>query len=86
MTFNQGDWTGYDPATQGYDYDLTSVPGYSDLDIQQYSLEMDFAYDINPDLALGVGLAMTVYEDDDPYLFSDDGELYVLSAGLNYVF
>ena len=86
MTFNQGDWTGYDPATQGYAYDLTSVPGYSDLDIQQYSLELDLAYDINPDLALGVGLAMTVYEDDDPYLFSDDGELYILSAGLNYVF
>ena len=86
MTFNQNDWTVYDPATQGYAYNLTGVPEYSDLDIEQYSLELDLAYEINPDLSLGVGLGVTVYDDNDPYLFSDDGELYVLSAGLNYVF
>jgi len=86
MTFNEGDWTGYDPATQGYAYDFTGVPKYSDLDIEQYSLGLDFDYEFNPDLSLGVGLAMSVYEDNDPYLFEDDGELYVLSAGLNYVF
>jgi hypothetical protein len=62
------------------------VPGYSDLDIEQYSLELDLAYELNADLVLGVGLAMNIYEDNDPYLFEDDGELYVLSAGLNYVF
>jgi len=86
MTFNQADWTGYDPATQGYDYNLTGVPAYSNLDVEQYSLELDLAYEINSDLALGVGLAASVYEDNDPYLFEDDGELYVVSAGLNYVF
>ena len=29
---------------------------------------------------------MDIYEDDDPYLFDDSGELYMMSASLNYVF
>jgi hypothetical protein len=86
VSFNEGDWTGYDPATQGYDYDLTGVEEYSDLDIQQFSLELDLSYELSSDLAMGLGLAVSVYEDNDPYLFDDDGVLYVLGGSVNYVF
>ena len=47
---------------------------------------MTSEYDITQNLALGVGVSMDIYEDDDPYLFDDSGELYMMSASLNYVF
>jgi hypothetical protein len=77
ITFNEADWAGYDPATQAYDYDL---------DIQQWSLALTSEYEITQNLALGVGVSMDIYEDDDPYLFDDSGKLYMMSASLNYVF
>jgi hypothetical protein len=86
ITFNEGDWEGYDPASQGYDYDFAGVEEYSDLDIEQISLELDVAYELSSDLSLGVALAMSMYEDNDPYLFDDDGELYVIGTSLHYVF
>ena len=86
MTFNEADWAGYDPATQAYDYDLSGVPEYSDLDIHQLGLELDATYQIKQDLALGVGFSMNIYQDNDPYVFDDDGKLYVVGASLNYVF
>lgn len=73
-------------ANSGYDYDFGRVDEYSDLDIEQFGFELDATYQINPELALGVGLSMQIYNDDDPYLFDDDGKLYVLGASLNYVF
>jgi len=33
-----------------------------------------------------VEVAVSTHEDNDPYLFEDDGERYVLGASLNYVF
>ena len=86
ITFNEADWAGYDPAIQSYDYDFSGVPEYSDLDIQQWSLELTSEYEITQDLALGVGVSMDIYEDDDPYLSDDSGKLYMMSASLNYVF
>jgi hypothetical protein len=86
VTFNEADWAGYDPATQAYSYDFAGVEEYSDLDIEQFTLELDISYEFNPDLALGVELAVATYEDNDPYLFADDGDLYVLGASLHYVF
>jgi len=86
ITFNEADWAGYDPATQAYDYDFAGVDGYSDLDIQQWSLALTSEYEITQNLALGVGISVDIYEDDEPYLFDDSGELYMMSASLNYVF
>jgi hypothetical protein len=73
-------------AVASYDYDLSTINEYSDLDIQQFGLELDVAYDITPELALGIGGAVYIYEDDAPYLFDDDGELYIGRVSLNYVF
>jgi hypothetical protein len=73
-------------AAAGYDYDFAGVEEYSDLDIQQWGLELTSEYEITQNLALGVGVSVDIYEDDDPYLFDDSGELYMMSASLNYVF
>ena len=73
-------------AIGSYDYDLSTVNEYSDLDIQQFGFELDAAYDITPELALGIGGAVYIYEDDAPYLFDDSGELYIGRVSLNYVF
>ena len=86
ITFNENDPLAVANSAGGYDYDFSGVEEYSDLDIQQFGLELDATYQINPDLALGVGFSMQIYNDDDPYLFDDEGELYVLAASLNYVF
>lgn len=69
-----------------YDYDLSMVNEYSDLEIQQFSIELDTQYDITPELALGIGGSVTIYEDNDPYLVDDSGELYVGTVSLNYTF
>lgn len=75
-----------DLAAGLYDYDLSTVNHYSDLDIQEYGIELDASYDITPELALGIGGAVYIYEDDAPYLFDDSGELYIGRVSLNYVF
>ena len=75
-----------DLAAGFYDYDLSTVNEYSDLDIQQYGIELDIAYDITPELAFGIGGAVYIYEDEAPYLFDDDGELYIGRVSLSYVF
>ena len=75
-----------DLAAGYYDYDLSTVNAYSDLDIQQFGIELDIAYDITPEFALGIGGAVYIYEDDAPYLFDDDGELYIGRVSLSYVF
>lgn len=69
-----------------YDYDFSTINEYSDLDIQQYGIELDIAYDITPELAFGIGGAVYIYEDDAPYLSDDDGELYIGRVSLSYVF
>jgi hypothetical protein len=73
-------------ASGFYDYDLSTVHQYSDLDIQQFGFELDVAYDITPELAIGIGGAVYIYEDDAPYLFDDDGELYIGRVSFSYVF
>ena len=73
-------------AVDSYDYDFSTVHEYSDLDIQQLGLELDLAYDFTPDFALNIGGAVYVYEDDAPYLFDDDGELYIGRVSFHYVF
>jgi hypothetical protein len=69
-----------------YDYDFSMVHEYSDLDMQQFSIELDAEYDITPELALGIGGSVTIYEDNDPYLVDDSGELYIGTVSLKYTF
>lgn len=74
----------YAPA--GYDYNLSSVDDYSDIKIVQYNFDLDAQYDITPNLALGVGGSVYIYEDNESYLSDDSGELYVARASLHYAF
>ena len=86
ITFDVDDELAVALSGASYDYDFSGVPEYSDLDIQQWSLELTSEYEITQNLALGVGVSMDIYEDDDSYLFDDSGKLYMMSASLNYVF
>jgi hypothetical protein len=54
--------------------------------MQQFSIELDAEYDITSQLALGIGGSITIYQDDEPYLVDDSGELYVGTVSLNYSF
>jgi hypothetical protein len=73
-------------APAGYDYNFSSVDDYSDLKIIQYNVDLDTHYDITPNLSLGVGGSVYIYEDNESYLGDDSGQLYLARASLHYSF
>jgi hypothetical protein len=86
LSFIHPNWAATDPTIPAYDSDLGSVDDYSDLKIVQYNVDLDTHYDITPNLTLGVGGSVYIYDDNEPYLSDDSGELYIARASLHYSF
>lgn len=69
-----------------YDYDLSTVDEYSDLDIQQIDLSVGANYQVDDNFSLGLGFTYLRYDDDEPYLYDGTGEAYIYNVNMTYVF
>ncbi len=69
----------------GY-YDFTRVNSYSDLDIDQFDITLNGSYQFTQMVGLQLGGAYRVYTDNEPYLFDESGDLWVINAGLSFLF
>jgi len=61
----------YAPGTDGardryYNYDFSSVPGYSDLHIKELDLVFNTSYQISKNFALGLEYNYLYYGDEEP--------------------
>ena len=74
-------------AGAGYDYDLSTVHEYSDLEIQQIDLSVGVDYQITNNLSAGCGFTYLKYDDDAPYVYGDDtGSAYITNLSVSYLF
>ena len=82
------DYSGlHDPISGGYDYDLSTVHEYSDLDIRQLDLSINVDYQMRDNLLLGCGVTYLSYEDDASYVYGDDtGSVYITNLNVAYSF
>ncbi len=67
-----------------YNYDLSNVHHYSELDIKQTELSLRASYQVDKTLSLGCGLSFLDYSDDDPYLFDASGDAYLAYFSISY--
>lgn len=73
-------------ALAGYDFDLSTVDEYSDLDIQQIDLSVGANYQVDDNFSVGLGFTYLQYDDDEPYLYDGTGQAYISSVNVSYVF
>jgi hypothetical protein len=69
----------------GY-YDFTRVNSYSNLDIEQFDITLNGMYQFTEMIGLQVGGAYRIYTDNEPYLYDQSGDLWVVNAGLSFFF
>lgn len=77
-----------DPHEQpaiGY-YDFTQINSYSDLDVKQFDITLNGSHRFSDRVALQLGGAYRIYEDNEVFLFDGTGDLWVLNAGLSFFF
>ncbi len=67
-----------------YNYDLSLVHTYSDLDISQTELALKADYQWDKNLSFGCGVTYLRYEDDAPYLFDGSGDAYLAHLTVSY--
>ena len=81
-------YTGSVPAVMAatYDYDLSTVHTYSDLDVAQTDLSVAANYQVNDNVSLGCGFTYLRYDDDEPYLDDGTGEAYIANVSVSYLF
>lgn len=72
--------------TGSYDYDLSTVHEYSDLDIQQIDLSVGADYQVDDNFSVGLGFTYLRYDDDEPYLDDGTGEAYITNVSVSYLF
>lgn len=82
------DYSGlHEPISGSYDYDLSTVHEYSDLDIQQIDLSVSVDYQITDNLSAGCGVTYLKYDDNAPYVYGDNtGSTYITNLGISYLF
>ena len=82
------DYSGlHDSISGSYDYDLSTVHEYSNLDIQQTDLSVGVNYQITDNLSTGCGVTYLKYNDDASYVYGDDtGSTYITNIGASYLF
>ena len=69
-----------------YDYDLSTVHEYSDLDIRQIDLSVGADYKVDDNFSLGLGFTYLRYDDDEPYLYDGTGEACIYNGSVSYLF
>ena len=80
---------GFDPATNGmsmYDYNLTKVHEYSDLNIKQWDVVLNGTYQLTSKVALSAGINYISYDEDEIYLADESGSTYLAMLNLTYWF
>ena len=70
----------------GYDYDVSDVDTYSELDIQQFDFAITADYSIRENISMNIGFNYRRYDDDEPYLEDGTGEAYISNISLLYRF
>jgi len=82
------DYSGlHDSISGSYDYDLSTVHEYSNLDIQQIDLSIGADYRITNNLSTGCELTYMKYEDDALYVYGDtSGSAKIINLGVSYLF
>lgn len=69
-----------------YDFDLSTVHTYSDLDVAQTDLSVAANYQIDDNISVGCGFTYLRYDDDEPYLDDGTGEAYITNVSVSYLF
>lgn len=69
-----------------YDFDLSEIDQYSDLNIKQIDVSAGADYQINDNFALNLGFTYRRYADDDPYVEDGTGEAYITNFSVSYLF
>jgi len=80
---------GFDPATNGmsmYDYNLSKVHTYSDLEIQQWDVSFGVTYQVSTKTSLSAGINYMSYDEDEQYLADESGSAYSGVVNLAYWF
>lgn len=72
--------------SSNYDYDLSDIEQYSDLDISQIEISANAAYMFNDNVSLNLGFTYLRYDDDEPYLEDGTGEAYITNFSVSYFF
>lgn len=82
------DYSGVVPAALAgsYDYDLSTVHEYSDLDIRQIDLSVGADYKVDDNFLVGLGFTYLRYEDDEPYLYDGTGDACIYNVSVSYLF
>jgi long-subunit fatty acid transport protein len=73
-------------ALAGYDFDLSTVDEYSDLDIQQIDLSVGANYQVDDNFSVGLGFTYLRYDDDEPYLYDGTGVAYISNMNVSFLF
>lgn len=69
-----------------YDYDLSDIEQYSELDISKIELFTNARYMIHDNVALNLGIGYLRYNDYEPYLEDNTGDVYTINFSLQYFF
>lgn len=67
-----------------YNYDLSTVHTYSELNIAQTDISLQASYQLDENLSLGCGFTYLEYDDDEPYLYDGTGEAYLTHFSISY--
>ena len=71
-----------------YDYDLSTVDNYSDLDIRQIDLSVGADYKVDDNFSLGLGFTYLRYEDNEcgAHRHDDSGDACIYNVSMSYLF
>jgi len=69
-----------------YDYNLSTVDNYSDLDIRQIDVSVGADYKVDDNFSVGLGFTYLRYEDDEPYLYDGTGDACIYNVSMSYLF
>jgi hypothetical protein len=70
-----------------YYVDFAGFDDYSNLDYQIIDTSIGFDWEIFKNIIVSANLRYINFDDDEPYVYGDqDGELYIINAGLTYRF
>jgi len=72
----------------GYDYNLSTVDNYSDLDIRQIDLSVGADYKVDDNFSVGLGFTYLRYEDDErgAERHDDSGDACIYNVSVSYLF
>jgi hypothetical protein len=73
------------PEREGrYGYDMSNVPGYSDIHIRELDLTCGASYMISKNFSLAAEYNYLYYGDADPYLYDGTGRAHIGILTLTY--